>query len=177
MREPIGVPRAVALAAAEAGSIRRLGRGSGCSLQESPARPSDRMFLSRPPGPGLRSRRGHRSHPTVTTPRERAPRVDGTAAEKHILGHLSREFVSEPASAWREGPPPLRGSKAAPRPSGRGDVPLWLRPNACRVHSGGAKGRAGMIVLRNAVIVDGSADEPPAPVDVLIEGDAIREVG
>src|SRR4051794_41064772 len=34
-----------------------------------------------------------------------------------------------------------------------------------------------MIVLRNAVIVDGTADEPPSPVDVLIEGDAIREVG
>src|SRR5205085_5496916 len=32
--------------------------------------------------------------PHVTTPRERAPRVDGTAAEKHILGHLSSEFVS-----------------------------------------------------------------------------------
>src|SRR5919206_1443030 len=34
-----------------------------------------------------------------------------------------------------------------------------------------------MLVLRNAVIVDGSASEAPPPVDVLIEGDAIREVG
>src|SRR4051812_45105094 len=42
--------------------------------------------------------------PHVTTPRERAPRVDGTAGEKHILGHLSRGFVSEPASALAGGP-------------------------------------------------------------------------
>ena len=34
-----------------------------------------------------------------------------------------------------------------------------------------------MFVLRNATIVDGSSKESPGPVDVLIEGDAIREVG
>jgi imidazolonepropionase-like amidohydrolase len=33
-----------------------------------------------------------------------------------------------------------------------------------------------MIVLRNAVVVDGSRKEPPPPVDVVIEGDSIREV-
>src|SRR3954469_15318871 len=32
--------------------------------------------------------------PHVTTPRERAPRVDGTAGEKHILGHLSSGFAN-----------------------------------------------------------------------------------
>src|SRR3954469_7620774 len=33
-----------------------------------------------------------------------------------------------------------------------------------------------MIVLRNAVVVDGSRKELPPPVDVVIEGDSIREV-
>src|SRR3954464_6256270 len=39
--------------------------------------------------------------PPLPTPRERAPRVDGTAGEKHILGHLSSEFVSVPAAPRR----------------------------------------------------------------------------
>jgi imidazolonepropionase-like amidohydrolase len=33
-----------------------------------------------------------------------------------------------------------------------------------------------MLVLRNATIVDGSAEELPSPLDVLIEGETIREV-
>src|SRR3954471_23199011 len=58
--------------------------------------------------------------PHVTTPRERAPRVDGTTAEKHNLGHLSSEFarnvhisparasaLEERVSAWSD-PEPTR---------------------------------------------------------------------
>src|SRR3954453_1157057 len=58
--------------------------------------------------------------PHVTTPRERAPRVDGTTAEKHNLGNLSSEFarnvhisparasaLEERVSAWSD-PEPTR---------------------------------------------------------------------
>src|SRR5918994_3702540 len=80
----LSAPRAsVVLIAAEAEWIgpqgpidRRLGRGPGPLLfsRRVPPVPSDRVFLSRPPGPGMRSRRGHRSRPTLTTPRESVPR-------------------------------------------------------------------------------------------------------
>src|SRR3954453_19382039 len=61
--------------------------------------------------------------PHVTTPRERAPRVDGTAAEKHILGHLSSKFGELCGS------PPLYGAgcllipphQGAPRRRAGGD--------------------------------------------------------
>src|SRR3954451_17741420 len=54
--------------------------------------------------------------PHVTTPRERAPRVDGTAGEKHILGHFVKRIRERalalsrrPASGWiRRRPPSAR---------------------------------------------------------------------
>src|SRR5205823_14482392 len=41
-----------------------------------------------------------------------------------------------------------------------------------------ANGRgAGMILLRNASIVDGSSAEPRPPTNILIEGEVFREIG
>lgn len=134
------------------------------------------MTVKREPGSGV-ARRGRRAGPTDRRPRPTpkarplpSPAVDGTHLSPQALERLERELE------WRRGPHRREISQWLERAREHGDIRENADYDAAKNEQGHNEARIRQIeaLLRDAVIVEGAADDVVAPgvvVEIRMEGD------